>query len=208
LRDFFNEKKFCIWKILTGSTWNSSMGDLASVKAQMGQLCSILLEHELYDDVEAFHRFIVDHRIDTEYNSVGRHFESVNYEHIVWPERYAPGTTDNYVSNEIIVAGLTTADVWPFLNNTSTSPTYYSNVSDIRFYDGSGSELHLGARFRFTTFSFPKQRSRNTSHPQRASRPGWPGTVGWKAHRRPRWMSTTLGCWRTYPAAGCGSSPR
>jgi hypothetical protein len=38
---------------------------------------------------------------------------------IVWPERYTPGTTDNYVSNEIIVAGLTAADVWPYLNNTS-----------------------------------------------------------------------------------------
>ena len=25
---------------------------------------------------------------------------------IIWPERYTPGTTDNYVSNEIIVAGL------------------------------------------------------------------------------------------------------
>jgi hypothetical protein len=38
---------------------------------------------------------------------------------IVWPERYTPGTTDNYVSNEIIVAGLTAADVRPYLNNTS-----------------------------------------------------------------------------------------
>jgi hypothetical protein len=44
------------------------------------------------------------------------------------------------------VAGLTTADVWPFLNNTSEWPTYY---------EGSGPELRQGARFRFTTFSFP-----------------------------------------------------
>jgi hypothetical protein len=50
---------------------------------------------------------------------------------IGWPERYTPGTTDNYVSNEIIVAGLTAADVW-YLNDTSAWP-YYSNVSDIRF---------------------------------------------------------------------------
>jgi hypothetical protein len=32
---------------------------------------------------------------------------------IVWPERFSPGTTDNYVSNEAIVAGLTAAEVWP-----------------------------------------------------------------------------------------------
>jgi hypothetical protein len=52
---------------------------------------------------------------------------------IGWPERYTPGTIDNYVSNEIIVAGLTAADVWAYLNSTSAWPTYYSNVSDIRF---------------------------------------------------------------------------
>ena len=26
---------------------------------------------------------------------------------IIWPEQYTPGTTDNYCSNEVIVAGLT-----------------------------------------------------------------------------------------------------
>jgi hypothetical protein len=30
---------------------------------------------------------------------------------MIWPERYTPATTDNYVSNEIIVAGLTRLDV-------------------------------------------------------------------------------------------------
>ena len=73
---------------------------------------------------------------------------------IVWPERFTPGTTDNYVSNEIIVAGLTAAKVWRYLEDTSAWPTYYGNVSDIRFHDGSGPELRHGARFRFTTFSF------------------------------------------------------
>ena len=28
---------------------------------------------------------------------------------IIWPEAYLPGTTDNFASNEIIVAGLGTA---------------------------------------------------------------------------------------------------
>ncbi|WP_373324758.1 SRPBCC domain-containing protein [Reticulibacter mediterranei] len=72
---------------------------------------------------------------------------------IIWPERYTPGTTDNFVSNEIIVAGLTVATVWLCLSNTAAWPTYYSNVSDIRFHD-AGPELHLGARFQFTTFGF------------------------------------------------------
>lgn len=74
---------------------------------------------------------------------------------IVWPAGYLPATTDNYVSNEIIVAGLSAADVWPFLDDTSAWPTYYSNASEIRFHDGTGPTLSPGARFRFTTFGFP-----------------------------------------------------
>ncbi|WP_111496237.1 MULTISPECIES: SRPBCC domain-containing protein [Marinobacter] len=74
---------------------------------------------------------------------------------IVWPENYLPGTTDNFVSNEVIVAGLSVADVWPYLVNTNAWPTYYSNAFEIRFHDASGPELSDGARFRFTTFGFP-----------------------------------------------------
>lgn len=32
---------------------------------------------------------------------------------IFWPEDNLPGTTDNFCSNEVIVAGLSTSDVWP-----------------------------------------------------------------------------------------------
>lgn len=74
---------------------------------------------------------------------------------IIWPEDYLPGMTDNFASNEIIVAGLSVADVWPLLNDTRAWPGYYSNAEDIRFHDGSGPELSAGARFRFTTFGFP-----------------------------------------------------
>nr|WP_321238183.1 SRPBCC domain-containing protein [uncultured Tolumonas sp.] len=73
---------------------------------------------------------------------------------IVWPEGYIPGLTDNYVSNEIILPDLSTADVWVCLNNTALWPTFYSNASDIRFYNVNGPELSSGARFRFTTFGF------------------------------------------------------
>jgi hypothetical protein len=47
-------------------------------------------------------------------------------------------TSNNYVSNEVIVAGWTVADIWPCLKNTSVWTTYYRNVADIRFHDGMG----------------------------------------------------------------------
>ncbi len=31
-------------------------------------------------------------------------------ESVTWPERYTPGSADNYVCNEVIVPGLTVAD--------------------------------------------------------------------------------------------------
>ncbi|KAH8552235.1 hypothetical protein BGW37DRAFT_534069 [Umbelopsis sp. PMI_123] len=62
---------------------------------------------------------------------------------INWPDRYLPGTTDNYVSNEII------------LTNTSEWPKYYSNVSDITFLNGGGPELKDGLEFSFSTIGFP-----------------------------------------------------
>ena len=74
---------------------------------------------------------------------------------IIWPDDYLPGTTDNFASNEIIVAGLSAKAIWAQLNDTSLWPGYYSNASDIRFHDGSGPELSANARFRFTTFGFP-----------------------------------------------------
>ncbi|WP_437879436.1 SRPBCC domain-containing protein [Pseudomonas sp. LRF_L74] len=74
---------------------------------------------------------------------------------IHWPADYLPGTTENFVSNEVIVADLSVAEVWPLLNDTRAWPTYYANASNIHFHDGSGPELSSGARFRFTTFGFP-----------------------------------------------------
>lgn len=73
---------------------------------------------------------------------------------INWPEGWLPGTTDNFVSNEIVVPNLTSQAVWAALINTSLWPSYYNNASDIRFYNGPGPELFAAARFRFTTFGF------------------------------------------------------
>lgn len=74
---------------------------------------------------------------------------------IVWPEGYVPGFTDNFASNEVIVTGLTVADIWPLLNTPSLWPSYYSNSANIRFYDDKGPELENGVRFYFETFGFP-----------------------------------------------------
>lgn len=84
--------------------------------------------------------------------------------------------TENFASNEIIVAGLSVADVWPQLDDTRAWPTYYSNAEDICFHDGSGPELSAGARFRFTTFGFPVE-AEVTEHVPPAD--GQPARVAW-----------------------------
>lgn len=98
---------------------------------------------------------------------------------IVWPEQYLPGMTDNYVSNEITVAKLSAAEVWPYLNDTRAWPTYYENVSDVRFHDDTGPRLRLGARFRFTTFSFPVEAEVVEYEPPVAGRPARIAWHGW-----------------------------
>lgn len=73
---------------------------------------------------------------------------------IIWPTGYLPGLTDNFASNEMIITGLSLADAWTQLADTTGWPAYYANCADIRFHDASGPVLHQGARFRFTTFGF------------------------------------------------------
>lgn len=34
---------------------------------------------------------------------------------IIWPAGFEPGYTENFASNEIILAGLSAADIWPLL---------------------------------------------------------------------------------------------
>ncbi|WAT02038.1 polyketide cyclase [Rouxiella chamberiensis] len=74
---------------------------------------------------------------------------------IHWPEGFVPGFSDNFVSNEMIVADLSVKDIWPFLNQPFLWPTYYKNSADVRFYDDKGPELENGVRFYFSTFGFP-----------------------------------------------------
>lgn len=75
---------------------------------------------------------------------------------INWPEKYLPGLTDNFCSNEIIVANLPISGFWDALRNARLWPEYYSNSSDVSFKDKTLEPmLYPGCRFSFKTFGFP-----------------------------------------------------
>lgn len=74
---------------------------------------------------------------------------------IYWPEEYLPGTTDNFVSNEVIVKDLKAEDVWPYLTHATMWEKYYSNSSDARYKEEGKTELYPNAPFFFKTFGFP-----------------------------------------------------
>ncbi|GME44331.1 SRPBCC domain-containing protein [Pantoea sp. QMID1] len=100
---------------------------------------------------------------------------------IYWPEGFVPGFTDNFVSNEMIIAGLNVGSVWPFLSQPLLWPDYYKNSADVRFYDNKGPELGNGVRFYFSTFGFPVEAkvvefiTPSEGKPARLAWHGWSG---------------------------------
>ncbi|RJQ74566.1 SRPBCC domain-containing protein [Pseudonocardiaceae bacterium YIM PH 21723] len=98
---------------------------------------------------------------------------------INWPEKYLPGTGDNFVSNEVIVQGVAATQVWHYLVDTSTWESYYGNVSDIDFPPGGGPGLTEDAVFSFGTFGFPPLAARVVEF--RAPAEGTPGRLSWTA---------------------------
>lgn len=103
---------------------------------------------------------------------------------IHWPEGYIPGFTDNFASNEMIVAGLTAADIWPLLSNATRWPDYYRNSANVRFYDNKGPVLDAGTAFYFETFGFPVEAEcveyvePTQGKPGRVAWHGWAGEEG------------------------------
>ncbi|WP_296249101.1 SRPBCC domain-containing protein [Pseudomonas sp. UBA4194] len=95
---------------------------------------------------------------------------------IFWPEGFLPGFTENFVSNEMIVAGMNAADIWPLLSTATLWPTYYANSANIRFHNAQGPQLEVGARFYFETFGFPVE-AKCTEYVQPMD--GQPGRVAW-----------------------------
>jgi hypothetical protein len=98
---------------------------------------------------------------------------------ILWPEGYLPGFTDNFCSNEVIVAGLSATDVWPLLSKPEAWPGYYGNSANIRFYDHAGPELASGMRFYFETFGFPVESQCVEFVPPSVGQPGRVAWHGW-----------------------------
>lgn len=98
---------------------------------------------------------------------------------IHWPDGYEPGFTDNFASNEVIVAGLRANDVWPLLARPDAWPTYYANSANVRFYDNAGPTLADGVRFYFETFGFPVEAQCNEYVPPVDGQPGRVAWHGW-----------------------------
>ncbi|GGM95235.1 SRPBCC domain-containing protein [Streptomyces fuscichromogenes] len=98
---------------------------------------------------------------------------------INWPAKYLPGTGDNFVSNEVIVQGLTAARVWHYLVDTSEWEGYYDNVADISFPVAGGPVLKDDQDFSFGTFGFPPLDARVVEF--QAPADGVPGRLSWTA---------------------------
>ncbi|MER5430185.1 SRPBCC domain-containing protein [Streptomyces sp. NPDC002588] len=98
---------------------------------------------------------------------------------INWPEKYLPGTGDNFVSNEVIVAGATAANVWRYLIDTSEWEGYYDNVADISFPQGGGPQLKDDLVFSFGTFGLPPLDAHVVEF--QAPADGVPGRLSWTA---------------------------
>ncbi|WP_374253266.1 SRPBCC domain-containing protein [Acinetobacter brisouii] len=102
---------------------------------------------------------------------------------IVWPAGYLPGKTDNFCSNEVIVKGLSTAEVWPYLVNADEWPSYYANSSDVKLPEGA-KQLQANMVFFFKTFGFPVDAqvlelvAPQAGEPARIAWHGWAGEVG------------------------------
>ncbi len=105
---------------------------------------------------------------------------------IIWPEGYLPGTTENFASNEVIVAGLSVARVWPHLAHPHLWPSYYKNSADVRFHDGKGPMLETGARFYVSTFGFPVEAETTEYVPPAAGEPARVAWHGWSGEGESR----------------------
>ncbi|MBW5424449.1 SRPBCC domain-containing protein [Streptomyces sp. BG9H] len=101
---------------------------------------------------------------------------------INWPERYLPGTGDNFVSNEVIVQGLTAAQIWRYLTDTSTWESYYDNITAVSFPEGGGPVLKDDVIFTFEPVGFASVRTQHARVVEfQAPAEGVPGRLSWTA---------------------------
>lgn len=73
---------------------------------------------------------------------------------INWPQTWLPGTTDNFVSNEVIVQDLSFETVVKNLIDSSQWEKYYYNSKDVEVANQDSAILKLNSEFKFKTFGF------------------------------------------------------
>ncbi len=97
---------------------------------------------------------------------------------IIWPTKYLPGTTDNFVTNEVIAKDITASQIWDLLADISKWESYYHNVTQVT-PPKSGPTLQKGDVFSFSTFGFPVLMCpvEESTAPERGS----PGRISWSA---------------------------
>lgn len=101
---------------------------------------------------------------------------------IIWPTQFLPGTTDNFVSNEVIASQLSASQIWPLLSDISQWSRYYNNVSSIRA-PSSGPQLQRGDTFQFSTFGFPALTC--TVDESTPPADGQPARIAWRTSEGP-----------------------
>ena len=100
---------------------------------------------------------------------------------IIFPVHYAPGTTDNFVSNETVAKGISAQQIWALLHDISKWESYYKNCAQITVPD-EGPQLEKGRVFKFSTFGFPPLTCtvRESVEPGKGSR-GSEGRLAWES---------------------------
>jgi hypothetical protein len=49
---------------------------------------------------------------------------------VIWPYKYRPGTTDTFVSNEVVVKDISSDAIWSLLVDITQWESYYSNCGN------------------------------------------------------------------------------
>lgn len=99
---------------------------------------------------------------------------------INWPADYLPGTTDNFVSNEVIAKGITGAEIWSLLADVTKWESYYKNCASVTPPASASTLLQKGDVFTFATFGFPTMKAtveESTGPPE--PRAGKEGRLAW-----------------------------
>lgn len=78
----------------------------------------------------------------------GQTYDKMNT--INWPKEFLPGTTDNFSSNEVIIKGLTTKEVFLFIEDASLWSTYNKNIVEVKMKNQKTTKLNGLSQFNYT----------------------------------------------------------